>query len=39
LFTGPLAIAMLTIIGLLFLFNKLSVRLGLLEAVAAGPTA
>jgi cytochrome c oxidase subunit IV len=38
LFTGPLTIAMLTIIGLLFLFNKLSVRLGILEAAASGPT-
>ena len=30
LFTGPLFIAALTLIGLLFLFAKLSVRLGLL---------
>lgn len=31
LFTGPLIIAMLTLIGLLFLFHKLSMRLGLLS--------
>lgn len=31
LFTGPLIIAALTLIGLLFLFSKLSVRLGLLS--------
>ena len=29
LFSGPLVIASLTLIGLLFLFSKLSVRLGL----------
>jgi cytochrome c oxidase subunit IV len=39
LFTGPLTIAMLTLIGLLFLFNKLSVRLGILEAATQGPGA
>jgi cytochrome c oxidase subunit 4 len=32
LFTGPLIIASLTLIGLLFLFAKLSVRLGLLSS-------
>jgi cytochrome c oxidase subunit 4 len=32
LFTGPLFIAALTLIGLLFLFAKLSVRLGLLSS-------
>ena len=31
LFTGPLIIAALTLIGLLFLFAKLTVRLGLLS--------
>ena len=31
LFTGPLIIAALTLIGLLFLFGQLSVRLGLLS--------
>ena len=31
LFSGPLFIAALTLIGLLFLFSKLSVRLGLLS--------
>lgn len=31
LFTGPLVIAAITLIGLLFLFGKLSVRLGLLS--------
>jgi cytochrome c oxidase subunit 4 len=31
LFTGPLLIAILTLVGLLFLFAKLSVRLGLLQ--------
>jgi cytochrome c oxidase subunit 4 len=31
LFTGPLIIAMLTIVGLLFLFGKLSVRVGALN--------
>jgi cytochrome c oxidase subunit 4 len=30
LFSGPLAIAALTLIGLLFLFSKLVIRLGLL---------
>ena len=30
LFTGPLIVAALTLIGLLFLFSKLSIRLGLL---------
>ena len=34
LFTGPLFIAALTLIGLLFLFAKLSVRLGLLSSGA-----
>lgn len=32
LFTGPLIIAALTCIGLLFLFGKLAMRLGLLSA-------
>ena len=32
LFTGPLFIAALTLIGLLFLFGQLSVRLGLLSS-------
>ena len=31
LFTGPLTIAVLTLIGLLFLFGKAAVRLGLLS--------
>jgi cytochrome c oxidase subunit 4 len=31
LFTGPLIIAMFTIVGLLFLFGKLSVRVGALN--------
>lgn len=31
LFTGPLIVASLTLIGLLFLFSKLVVRLGLLS--------
>jgi cytochrome c oxidase subunit 4 len=31
LFTGPLIVAALTLIGLLFLFSKLSIRLGLLS--------
>jgi cytochrome c oxidase subunit 4 len=31
LFTGPLIIAALTLIGLMFLFSKLSIRLGLLS--------
>jgi cytochrome c oxidase subunit IV len=31
LFTGPLMIAMLTLIGLLFLFSKLAIKLGLLS--------
>ena len=31
LFTGPLLVAALTMIGLLFLFSKLVVRLGLLS--------
>jgi cytochrome c oxidase subunit 4 len=30
-FTGPLIIAMLTVVGLLFLFGKLSVRVGALN--------
>ena len=30
LFTGPLAIAALTLVGLLFLFSKLAIKLGLL---------
>ncbi|MEO7521048.1 MAG: cytochrome C oxidase subunit IV family protein [Gemmatimonas sp.] len=36
LFTGPLFIAALTLIGLLFLFAKLSVRLGLLSSGQPG---
>ena len=31
LFTGPLMIAMLTLIGLLFLFSKLAIKLGMLS--------
>jgi cytochrome c oxidase subunit 4 len=31
LFTGPLIVAALTLIGLMFLFSKLSIRLGLLS--------
>jgi len=31
LFTGPLMIATLTLIGLLFLFSKLAIKLGLLS--------
>ena len=31
LFTGPLMLAILTLIGMLFLFSKLSLRLGLLS--------
>lgn len=31
LFTGPLVVAGLTLVGFLFLFSKLSVRLGLLS--------
>lgn len=31
LFTGPLIVAALTLIGLMFLFSKLSIRLGLLN--------
>ena len=31
LFTGPLMIAMITLIGLMFLFSKLSIKLGLLS--------
>jgi len=31
LFTGPLVVAMITLVGLLFLFSKLVVRLGLLS--------
>jgi len=30
LFTGPLMVAMLTLIGLLFLFSKLAIKIGLL---------
>lgn len=30
LFTGPLAVAALTLIGLLFLFSKLAIKIGLL---------
>jgi cytochrome c oxidase subunit 4 len=31
LFTGPLMIAMITLVGLMFLFSKLSIKLGLLS--------
>lgn len=31
LFTGPLIVAALTLVGLMFLFSKLSIRLGLLS--------
>ncbi len=31
LFTGPFIVASLTLVGLLFLFSKLSIRLGLLS--------
>ena len=30
LFTGPLAVAALTLVGLLFLFSKLAIKIGLL---------
>lgn len=31
LFSGPLAVAALTLVGLLFLFSKLAIRIGLLS--------
>ena len=31
LFTGPLTIAMITLVGLMFLFSKLAIKLGLLS--------
>ena len=31
LFTGPLIIAMVTLVGLLFLFSKLAIKLGMLS--------
>jgi cytochrome c oxidase subunit 4 len=32
LFTGPLTIAALTLIGLLFLFSKIAIKIGLLNS-------